>query len=46
MFVLADLVAAKPVLLTTGAPIAWLASLSLVLTVMYVGFVGLLRTAG
>jgi hypothetical protein len=46
MFVLADLVAAKPVLPTTGAPIAWLASLSLVLTVMYVGFVGLLRTAG
>jgi cation:H+ antiporter len=37
LFVLADLVAAKPVLPTTGAPIAWLASLSLVLTVMYVG---------
>jgi cation:H+ antiporter len=37
LFVLADLVAAKPVLPTTGAPIAWLASLSLVLTVMYTG---------
>jgi cation:H+ antiporter len=37
LFVLADLVAAKPVLPTTGAAIAWLASLSLVLTVMYVG---------
>jgi len=37
LFVLADLVAAKPVLPTTGPAIAWLASLSLVLTVMYVG---------
>jgi len=34
--VLADLVAAKPVLPTTGPAIAWLASLSLVLTVMYI----------
>jgi cation:H+ antiporter len=37
LFVLADLVAAKPVLPTTGPAIAWLASLGLVLTVMYVG---------
>jgi cation:H+ antiporter len=37
LFVLADLVAAKPVLPTTGAPVAWLASLSLLLTVMYTG---------
>lgn len=37
LFVLADLVAAKPVLPTTGPAIAWLASLSLLLTVMYVG---------
>lgn len=37
LFVVADLVAAKPVLPSTGAAIAWLASLSLVLTVMYVG---------
>jgi cation:H+ antiporter len=36
LFVLADLVAAKPVLPTTGPAIAWLASLSLVLTVMYI----------
>ena len=39
LFVLADLVAAKPVLPTTGPAIAWLASLSLVLTVIYVGSV-------
>ena len=37
LFVLADLVAAKPVLPTIGHATAWLASLSLVLTVMYVG---------
>jgi cation:H+ antiporter len=37
LFVVADLVAAKPVLPTTGPAIAWLASLGLVLTVMYVG---------
>jgi cation:H+ antiporter len=39
LFVVADLVAAKPVLPTTGPAIAWLASLSLVLTVVYVGSV-------
>jgi cation:H+ antiporter len=37
LFLLADLVAAKPVLPTIGHATAWLASLSLVLTVMYVG---------
>jgi cation:H+ antiporter len=37
LFVVADFVAAKPILPTTGPAIAWLASLSLVLTVMYVG---------
>jgi len=37
LFVLADLVAAKPVLPTTGPAIAWLASLSLLLTAVYIG---------
>ena len=37
LFVVADLVAAKPVLPTTGASNAWLAGLGLVLTVLYVG---------
>ncbi len=37
LFVLADLVAAKPVLPTTGPAIAWLASLSLLLTTVYIG---------
>jgi cation:H+ antiporter len=37
LFVVADLVAAKPVLPTTGDANAWLAALGLALTVMYVG---------
>ena len=37
LFLVADLVAAKPVLPTTGAPNAWLAALGIALTVMYVG---------
>jgi len=37
LFVVADLVAARPVLPTTGAANAWLASLSLLLTVVYIG---------
>ncbi len=36
LFLVADLVAAKPVLPTTGAANAWLAALGIVLTVMYV----------
>jgi cation:H+ antiporter len=37
LFVVADLVAAKPVLPTTGAENGWLAGLGLALTVVYVG---------
>jgi cation:H+ antiporter len=37
LFVVADLVAAKPVLPTTGAANAWLAGLGLALTAVYVG---------
>jgi cation:H+ antiporter len=37
LFVVADLVAMKPVLPTTGAPDAWLAGLSLALTAVYIG---------
>jgi cation:H+ antiporter len=37
LFLVADLVAARPVLPTTGGPSAWLAALGLALTVMYVG---------
>jgi cation:H+ antiporter len=37
LFVVADLVAGKAVLPTTGAANAWLASLSLVLTTVYIG---------
>jgi cation:H+ antiporter len=37
LFLVADLVAAKPVLPTVGAANAWLAALGLALTVMYVG---------
>jgi cation:H+ antiporter len=37
LFLVADLVAARPVLPTTGGPNAWLAALGLALTVMYVG---------
>jgi cation:H+ antiporter len=37
LFVVADLVAAKPVLPTTGAENGWLAGLGLALTVVYIG---------
>jgi cation:H+ antiporter len=37
LFVVADLVAAKPVLSTTGGANAWLAALGVALTVVYVG---------
>jgi cation:H+ antiporter len=37
LFLVADLVAAKPVLPTVGAANAWLGALGLALTVMYVG---------